>query len=1324
MAKRSLGTLTLDLIAKIGGFVGPMDKAARQSKKTSNDISSSMKGISIAAGAMGVAAAAGFAAMAKASLNASDELYKQSQVVGMSVEELSALKFTAGESGVEFGLLTGALGKFNKNISDAVLTGVGPAAEAFGDLGIELKGADGQLKSTSVLFEEVAGALASMQDGALKTALAQDLLGRSGKELIPLLNGGVQGLRDGADEAERLNQVMGTEAAKAAEQFNDNLSRLQKSITGVANVAAMEAAPALAEMTDIFADPEVQQGIALMAKGLIDVGSAAVKALAEVSNFARWVGEEVSASINGINSDDVIRLEDLLEKLKAERDKGFFTRASNYRDDNVLEDAIKKTQDQITAAYKQMEIAADNAQEAIALKEFDDLGWEAAFDEITNGVEALTGAEIERRRQLRETDDVQQKLAASAMDSYEQARAALQKEIDLWGNKSAAVELAYDLERGLIEGLDAGRQKNLVLLQEQVDALHEYKEIMDELDEAGWEKSFDADFVKGEIIEVATFSEDAAERINGVFADAWLNIDDGFGGLTKGVKNSFNQMLAEMAHSAITKPIVMNIQQQLSSMGGGMIAGLPAGGVVAAGVLIGGALISEWNKSMDAKFEKMTAEYRQANQSLGTILGEQNKKSESIGASIDTLANYSSDTLSVNNQMYKALLDIREGINGVAAGFARQFGIKGLGDFSNIKTGTTTFNQDVAGYAFIGLAKPVVDILGGELGGFIDGVIGGVSKAIYSKSKKIIDTGIGFVGQSLSDILESGVVNAFAYAEVQTKKKTLGVTTSNKVKTQQQELDDLLLLQFGQVFESAANVLEDISPLFGRDFAEASKKMMVDAQKLSLKGLEGDELTAEIEAFFSSTLDGWASALLGTTQERVQREFTDLERWLMRRGVDVQPKYDYVEKQSEILLRFQEVGEGAFETVVRLASETVYFTEMAQKLGFNFNEIGLEAIYATQAIADAAGGFESLSGSLASYADKFFSDSEKFEAIQSSVADAFGDLGVALPKTREEFRALVDGLNLSTESGQKQFAALMGLVGVTDSYITALEREMKAREDAEKQAQALLRDAAGSAFDAFSRAIRRDMDLVEDALSSSSQVADSLTGALQAMRLENSNNDLMTRRAAQAQLITANAIAKAGGPLPAVGQLDAALSVLAEPSQQLFGSFEEYARDFYQTQNQIKELEAAAGLQVGIDEKNLAALQESLDYYQEQIDVLNGIDTSVLSVRDSVLRLSEALEAAGVTTEAPVFPMLSRDYQDQQVSQFNSAIDSAMSSGSNTNVGINARNKADIAALLEQLLEKVDGGLFAIAKSSNKTTKIVERWDEDGLPLERTDENS
>jgi hypothetical protein len=307
----------------------------------------------------------------------------------------------------------------------------------------------------------------------------------------------------------------------------------------------------------------------------------------------------------------------------------------------------------------------------------------------------------------------------------------------------------------------------------------------------------------------------------------------------------------------------------------------------------------------------------------------------------------------------------------------------------------------------VGAVKPLSDLIGGQLGGFIDGVIGSVSKAVYSKSKNIIDTGVEFLGQGLADIIAGGAVRALTYAEVQTKKKVLGVTTSNKVKTETSELDDLLLNQFSLVFESAGNALEKIAPVYGKDYANIISQLIIDPQKLSLKDLSGDELAKEIESFFSSTLDNWAGVLVGGT---------------------------------DVLLKYQQVGEGAFETVTRLAGQTLYFSEVAQKLGLGFSLAGVSAIDAVQNIANASGGFDALSGSLQVYAQNFFSDAEKTAAGMDSLSARLKELGVdTVPATREAFRELIEQQEFSTVAGQEQFAALVALSGAFAELVPATE---------------------------------------------------------------------------------------------------------------------------------------------------------------------------------------------------------------------------------------------------------------------------------------------
>ena len=102
---------------------------------------------------------------------------------------------------------------------------------------------------------------------------------------------------------------------------------------------------------------------------------------------------------------------------------------------------------------------------------------------------------------------------------------------------------------------------------------------------------------------------------------------------------------------------------------------------------VGGSLISSFNAKQEAKFEKLESAYRQGIQSTGTVLGEANKKSESIANAITTLGDTASSTLDVNHGMLTSLLAIQEGITGVAAGFARTLNTGSL--TSGVKTGVS-----------------------------------------------------------------------------------------------------------------------------------------------------------------------------------------------------------------------------------------------------------------------------------------------------------------------------------------------------------------------------------------------------------------------------------------------------------------------------------------------------------------------------------------------------------------------------------------------------------------------------------------------------------
>lgn len=94
----TLGTLTLDLVARIGGFTGPLDKAARESQKRMADIKKSAEVAGKAIGGLAVATAAGLAALTVNTVRTANEITRLSQVANASTEEFQ--RYAAGAQAV------------------------------------------------------------------------------------------------------------------------------------------------------------------------------------------------------------------------------------------------------------------------------------------------------------------------------------------------------------------------------------------------------------------------------------------------------------------------------------------------------------------------------------------------------------------------------------------------------------------------------------------------------------------------------------------------------------------------------------------------------------------------------------------------------------------------------------------------------------------------------------------------------------------------------------------------------------------------------------------------------------------------------------------------------------------------------------------------------------------------------------------------------------------------------------------------------------------------------------------------------------------------
>lgn len=286
--------LAVNLSANTSKFQTDMGRAARMAEKEAKRMQAAFKAVGVAAGVyLGtqiVRAVNGMVTAMKSGIDRADELYNAAQKIGVSVEALSGLEYAAKLAGVSLDQLQGGLAKMTKFQAEASKGGK-EAVRVFETLGIAVKDASGHLRGTTDVLGDFADIFARLPDGPEKTALALKAFGRSGAELIPLLNEGRAGIKAMTDEAARLGVVLSTEDARSADELNDKLDKLQTTFQGIATEVGLKVLPRLIELVDkLQAATERGEGLTRAADLLTTVMGGVGWVLEKVDQFARGLG--------------------------------------------------------------------------------------------------------------------------------------------------------------------------------------------------------------------------------------------------------------------------------------------------------------------------------------------------------------------------------------------------------------------------------------------------------------------------------------------------------------------------------------------------------------------------------------------------------------------------------------------------------------------------------------------------------------------------------------------------------------------------------------------------------------------------------------------------------------------------------------------------------------------------------------------------------------------------------------------------------------------------------------------------------------------------
>jgi hypothetical protein len=247
---------------------------------------------------LGVAlSAAGLAAMVRSALESADALNKLSQRVGITVEALSTLVPAAELSGVSAQTFETGLKKLATTMFEAA-TGSEESARRLKALGVEFKNQDGTLRATDAVLLDLADRFQAMPDGAQKSALAVQLFGKSGAELIPFLNQGREGIAALTGEMEALGVQIGGDTAAQAEAFNDALAKLKLAATSLANRVIEAFLPAMNEMAGGMVESAKQGGtLRAILDGVVLVLKTLALGAATVGKAFVALGEAIGAGV-------------------------------------------------------------------------------------------------------------------------------------------------------------------------------------------------------------------------------------------------------------------------------------------------------------------------------------------------------------------------------------------------------------------------------------------------------------------------------------------------------------------------------------------------------------------------------------------------------------------------------------------------------------------------------------------------------------------------------------------------------------------------------------------------------------------------------------------------------------------------------------------------------------------------------------------------------------------------------------------------------------------------------------------------------------------
>lgn len=297
MAGKSLGTLTIDLIARTGGFVQGMDKAERSSQKWRDNVKKDAAVVGASLATVGAAAAAAAISVGAAGIslvkNTSEQITatdRWAKSLKMSTQDLLSWQFAAEKAGLTGDNIADIFKDINDKVGDAVLNKSGEAAQALDTLGLSAQKLAQQSPDKQLMA--ISEALQKIPTQAGKTNILESL-GNDLSKMLPLFDNNNEKLKQFIQLSKDFGVAPPQEDIDNLVKVNQFFQDIESSAKGLrieiaSGLAKVDLSPirdGLDGLRDVFTDPAVLSGLAKLVGGMAELVGWMGKLSSESANF-------------------------------------------------------------------------------------------------------------------------------------------------------------------------------------------------------------------------------------------------------------------------------------------------------------------------------------------------------------------------------------------------------------------------------------------------------------------------------------------------------------------------------------------------------------------------------------------------------------------------------------------------------------------------------------------------------------------------------------------------------------------------------------------------------------------------------------------------------------------------------------------------------------------------------------------------------------------------------------------------------------------------------------------------------------------------------